>query len=608
MDLPNIKLQRKNSMSYFDLLAWIVENRENMINCIIDNIFSIENQENAFIFKLYCNGKDKELLIEAGKRINFTKYNYPKSSYGKASILRELIRGDVIKDVQILEKERILVLYLKSEKKIIVELLPRGLLVIADKENKILFSTEYKEFRDRKIKPGEYYKPPPSIEIPKEEIQKLLKKGNFARALGVPQEVIAYLNLSDQSEIDLDSIRQKIKSLEDSIINKKIEPCIIQNLTVTPFLLSSCKKYENFNDALDDYFYSITQKELEEEYSKQILEQKQKILNTISKLEENIKEYQEKEKLYQKIGNSILLESYQLEQIINERKANEKKIKVNLDGIEVELDTTIPVTKNATIFFDKAKEYKRKLARALESLQELKRKLEESEKQELEKRDEIKILLRKKEWYEKYRWSISRNGFLIIAGKDASQNESIMRKIMEDSDIFLHADIQGAPATILKINQNNQKEEDIFDAAVIAACYSKAWKLGLGSVDVFWVYGNQVSKSPPSGEYLAKGSFMIYGKKNFIKNVKLELSLGLVINDEKISIIVGSEEAVKTKTQYYVVLVPGDDEKEKLADKIIKVFSKQRPNIKGLNILKNDIIDKIPAKGKILKTSITYNS
>ncbi|MEM3226548.1 MAG: fibronectin-binding domain-containing protein, partial [Saccharolobus sp.] len=61
MDLPNIKLQRKNSMSYFDLLAWIVENRENMINCIIDNIFSIENQENAFIFKLYCNGKDKEL-------------------------------------------------------------------------------------------------------------------------------------------------------------------------------------------------------------------------------------------------------------------------------------------------------------------------------------------------------------------------------------------------------------------------------------------------------------------------------------------------------------------------------------------------------------------
>ena len=101
---------------------------------------------------------------------------------------------------------------------------------------------------------------------------------------------------------------------------------------------------------------------------------------------------------------------------------------------------------------------------------------------------------------------------------------------------------------------------------------------------------------------------MIYGKKNFIKNVKLELSLGLVINDEKISIIVGSEEAVKTKTQYYVVLVPGDDEKEKLADKIIKIFSKQCPNIKGLNILKNDIIDKIPAKGKILKTSIKYNS
>jgi len=58
-------------------------------------------------------------------------------------------------------------------------------------------------------------------------------------------------------------------------------------------------------------------------------------------------------------------------------------------------------------------------------------------------------VLRKKEWYEKYRWSISRNGYLIIAGKDASQNESIVKKYLRDKDIFLHADIAGAPATII---------------------------------------------------------------------------------------------------------------------------------------------------------------
>lgn len=606
MTTTNIKLHRKSSMSYFDLLAWVTENKEALLYCIIDNIFSIENIENAFIFKLHCQGKDQELIIEPGKRINFTKYNYPKSSSGKVTLLRELLRGDIITDISILGRERILLLTLKKGKKIIVELLPRGLLVVTDNEDKILFSTEYKEFRDRKIKIGEKYIKPPSIEISSDEIEKLIKKGNLARALGVPQEVVIYLNLANFN--DLEIIKKKISELENLISNGNIKPCIIENLTVLPFPINDCKEYQKFNDAIDDYFYTITQEELAKETSKKIEEEKEKITNTIIQLENNIKEYEQKGKMYQQIGNIILTKTSEIQQILSNLNKKERKVKINLEGFEIELDTSISIPKNASKFFEEAKEYKRKLSRALESLNELKKKLEKLEKEKIEKQQEIKITLRKKEWYEKYRWSISRNGFLILAGKDSSQNESLVRKFLEDNDIFLHADIQGAPATIIKTQNKIPSEEDIMDAAIIAACYSKAWKLGFASVDVFWTFGNQVSKSPPSGEYLAKGSFMIYGKKNFIKNVKLELAMGFIINNDTIKVLVGSEDSVKNKTNYYVILRPGDDEKEKVADKIIKIMSRILQNVKGLNSLKNEIIDKIPAKSKIIKTSITYNS
>jgi len=41
------------------------------------------------------------------------------------------------------------------------------------------------------------------------------------------------------------------------------------------------------------------------------------------------------------------------------------------------------------------------------------------------------------------------------------------------------------------------------------------------------VFADQISKTPPTGEYLPKGSFMILGKKNLIKAAKTEIALRL---------------------------------------------------------------------------------
>ncbi|MCC6024982.1 MAG: NFACT RNA binding domain-containing protein, partial [Desulfurococcaceae archaeon] len=166
-------------------------------------------------------------------------------------------------------------------------------------------------------------------------------------------------------------------------------------------------------------------------------------------------------------------------------------------------------------------------------------------------------------WFEKFRWTITRNGFLVIAGKDASQNEVVVRRYLEDRDIFLHADVHGAPATVLLVRGDRSPAlEDILDAAVIAACYSKAWKTGFSYIDVYWVYGSQVSKTPPSGEYLTKGAFMVYGERRYLR-VPLVLGVGLrlfcdEVYGDYVKVFAGSPEVVKESSISYALVVPGD--------------------------------------------------
>ncbi len=153
----------------------------------------------------------------------------------------------------------------------------------------------------------------------------------------------------------------------------------------------------------------------------------------------------------------------------------------------------------------------KKLKRKRERLKELLAK-EEEEKQE--ERVEIPVRRRKREWYEKFRWMFTSSGKLVIGGRDAKTNELLVRKYLEKGDIYLHADITGAPSVILK---GGGEEGDIEEAAIFAASYSRGWKEGVSSLPVFWVPSHQVSLSPPSGEYRPRGGVIVRGERNWLK-------------------------------------------------------------------------------------------
>ena len=87
------------------------------------------------------------------------------------------------------------------------------------------------------------------------------------------------------------------------------------------------------------------------------------------------------------------------------------------------------------------------------------------------------MITRKTYWFEKFNWFITSENYLIISGKDAQQNQMLVKKYMEKGDIYMHADIYGAATVIVK---NPSKKpiptSSLEEGAVFTICRSKAWE------------------------------------------------------------------------------------------------------------------------------------
>ncbi|MBI2660469.1 DUF814 domain-containing protein [Candidatus Woesearchaeota archaeon] len=232
------------------------------------------------------------------------------------------------------------------------------------------------------------------------------------------------------------------------------------------------------------------------------------------------------------------------------------------------LDLTKSIDENAAAYFERAKKVKKKIEGAEEALRHSIKKLHEleirKEKIILEKSKEAKLKERKQEWYEKFRWFISSEGFLVIGGRDSTTNEIIIKKHTEANDLVLHTDMAGSPFFVVKSENKKIGEKTIEEAADATVTFSRAWKLGLQTSPVFYVNPEQVSKKTKAGEYMAKGAFMIYGKTNYINN-KLNLAIGMTRHGQVMS---GPFDAVKAHCEKHVALEQGDEKSSSIAKHI----------------------------------------
>lgn len=651
--------RKKTSMSWLDLSVWLNEQRDVIKHSYIDNLYLIRENSFLLILKLYNSMKSISLwfIIEPSRRVSITftdlKLEYLDEKYQR--VWRSLLKECMVVDLYQIPCERILVIELNCRyktRKLIVELLPRGVLCVLDDQDRIILCNEYKTMRDRAIKPNIKYQAPPIVNICTNNLINIWHNAqsndiDIARLLikeiGLPPEIAEAIiiqcglrnkKISELSNTDITCINIYYNNLVIDI-NKELKPCIVFDAQNTPlgfyptilpqFNELKIEYQTSFNDAINKFY--------ENELASLLLitttshEMKRDIDNlrkTISRIDNMIIEMSKeldilKSKLLIMENNYIELETlhnYIVEKVradgwnnissicgnIHKTKPEKGIYEVKINDIVLELNVRKPFIENYNDLRRAVAGLEKSITRARDEKNQLIKKLEELYKEIEYKKLKIRHKLSTiKEWYESYIWYVTSSGFLVIGGRDASQNTKIVKRFIEHSDIVLHADIHGASTIVIKSRNKTIDYDSINEAAIIAASYSKAWKLKLMSVDVFWVYGHQVSLSPPSGQYLSKGSYMVYGEKNFIRNVELKLAIGVGDFNGRIKIIIGPENVIDKKSLAYIVITPGDLEPKTIAQVFIEFLKSKKLDQIATLLDVNDIVKNIPGRSNIIK-------
>lgn len=616
-------------MSSFDIYAEVKE-LQSILNARVNKIFQVTESELKFV--LHTKDGKKHLVIEAGKRIHLTQY--PKPSPKTPSMftmaLRKYIGNAIIKGIKQVGFDRIVEIeFSKGDNTyiLVAELFGNGNVLLLNSNREILAVMKPKRYSTRDVVTRAVYQPPPQrvnpLEITAEEIYNIVKEAGrevvktLATTLGLggmyAEEICARAEMDKKkkeiSKEEAEKIWEKIQEFKNSVGREK--PIIIfHNETpelIAPFKLKihsdkKIKEYSSMDEALDAFFTTYEFERAEAERRKKFEEKLSKLRARLKQQALTLKKYYQGEKKYREMGD-LIYQNYSLVEKVLEilKKARERyswneireilkknnislvkdimpesgKVVVVLNSENIQLDLRKNVFENAEHYYLRAKKFKEKQAGALIAVRKTSAEIQKLIKAgveaiESEKPLPKKTVMKKKEWYEKFRWFFSSEGFLVLGGRDAVSNEVLFKKHCSPNDIFIHADIHGAPVVIIKTQGKPVGESTIQEAFDFAASYSRAWKHGYASIEVYWVNPEQVSKQAESGEYLARGAFVIRGKRNYGVG-RTEIAVGVKFNEEA-KLIAGPVSAIAKQSDVYVVVVPGRKKSLELAKEIKSRF------------------------------------
>ena len=269
-------------------------------------------------------------------------------------------------------------------------------------------------------------------------------------------------------------------------------------------------------------------------------------------------------------------------------------------GLQAQLRLDDSVHQNAQFFFTTANKQKAKTKGAVEALEETNIQLKRALKKEVKAKETgrlSKVKRSKRLWFENHRWSMTTGGHLLVGGKDAKGNDAIVKKHLSGSDMYLHADIHGAPSCSLratqgfvidenppanipkdipayklvdKLGDERINDDKLIEAATLALCWSRAWSSGGGHGTVFAVKPAQVSKTAQTGEYVGKGAFIVRGQRQWFRDLDVKIGIGIVAINGVPLLMSGTPELILSICSRYAILSSGITKKDRLANRIYK--------------------------------------
>lgn len=500
---------------------------------------------------------------------------------------------------------------------IVVELFGIGNIILCDEKLQILAILNPIHVRHRVLRIGYQYFPPPArgidvlditleqlqamrnsihdkdlsvlrwlgrnISIPKKFVEGIvmragisattvgqLSQHDISKIYSVIKEIVAYINSGSQ---------QSLLILGDD--GKALDAVAFPNI-YTP-IAKTMRTTQSFMEAVDE----VLANDIVEKHSNlKTIEIDKRISILQHDLEEQNKAKEEvisKARAIRKIAHDLMV--IYTERITNTFDEDSMKeflaassarisIKKGIKYLEV-LGERIPLAESSlakisSLLFGRAKELERGSASIEEANTRLYAELNKLKNKTIAIQDKTVIKEQiVKEWYERYRWFTTSEGLLAIGGRDASSNSAIIRKHLTENDIVFHAEIYGSPFFILKdVKKVISVSASMIELAQATVSFSRAWKDGLFSADAYWVEPGQIKKGAPAGQFLPKGSFIIEGRRNYIKGIEVSLAVGLVWSHSRYAIVCGPPNAIRKQSTIYTRLVPGGNDANTISKKI----------------------------------------
>jgi len=481
--------------------------------------------------------------------------------------------------------------------RLIIELFDEGNIILAEENYTIIKPLRHHRFKDREIIPHALYTlgatdPTASLENLASAIRN--DDRDLVRSLaigcmlgGTYAEYICQKAGLDKtmpaSATDPEKIFTAVQELffqvvdapKPGIFSKHCEPIDIWDNNEVQYFLT-------FSEALEA-FYPLTKAEKKTADAKSTLSKEERILkyqkSAIKKFDEKIEKteavvaamyenYAFVSKVISSLDTASKTHSWQeIERLLRDNSSPDvKKIvafypeeaAVDIDiGKRVKIFVHEGIEQNAGRYYDVIKKFRKKKEGALRAMKTTPPKKKETRRE---------FTFMKKLWYHRFRWFVTSDGVVVLGGRDASQNEELVKKYMGGQDLFVHADVHGASVVIVK-----GKTERMDEVAQFAASYSGSWRSGHFSADVYSALPAQVSKTPESGEFISRGSFIVRGERTYYRNVPLAVGIGLMLEPHA-AVIGGPPSAIKGKTKAYTELKPGPFEPNDVAKKVLRIL------------------------------------
>ena len=293
---------------------------------------------------------------------------------------------------------------------------------------------------------------------------------------------------NDLTEEQISALYKSLKELFDILKNEEYKPQIVKDgrredvlpLDLVKYEGFEKTYYENFNEACDEFYSKRVNNDIkdikEKAWNKKVNKFEKRLRlqeETLDNFNKTIETSQHKgELIYSNytgienlinVVNSAISKEYSFKEIGKILKKAKKDgmgeaqifesidkmgvLTLNIDNTSILIDPKLSIPENAESYYEKAKKAKKKTKGALIAIENTKKQLEEIKSKKELAMENISIPKKREKknlkWYEKLRWFVTSDNTLVVGGRDAGTNEAIVKKYLDNNDIYLHADIHG---------------------------------------------------------------------------------------------------------------------------------------------------------------------